>query len=128
MPPGHERIGFSAAQAVAGHRDQERLPVQGQGVQRLVRDDRRRARDATQQRDLPEAVAGGERRPGLSPHADRRGPGDDQVEQLAFPAWAGTAKKAIPATRAPAPDISLKPEKRHLPFMASKPPSLVERA
>jgi phosphoribosyl 1,2-cyclic phosphodiesterase len=81
-PPGHERVGFRAAHAVAGDRDEERLPIQGQGAQRLVRDDRRRARDAAQQRDLPEAVARGERRAWLSPHADRGGSGDDHVEQL----------------------------------------------
>jgi hypothetical protein len=46
---------------------------------------------------------------------------------FAFPAWAGTAKKAIPATSAPAPDISLKPDKRELRFVAGKAPSLGTR-
>ena len=58
-------------------------PVQGQCAKRLVRHDRRRSRDATEQCDLPEAVAGGKRWPGLSSYADRSGSGDDQVEQFA---------------------------------------------
>ena len=46
---------------------------------------------------------------------------------FAYPAWEGTAKKAIPATSAPAPDISLKPTKRDLRFMAGKAPLLGTR-
>ena len=48
-PFGHDRVSRSAAQAVAGNRDQERLPVRPY-AQRLARHDRRRSRDATQQR------------------------------------------------------------------------------
>ena len=41
---------------------------------------------------------------------------------FALPTWEGTAKNAIPATSPPAPDISLKPAKRDLRFMAGKAP------
>src|ERR1700677_2923517 len=83
QPLVYQRVSREAAHAVARHRDQERLPVQGQSAQRLVRHDRGRPRDAAEQRDLPEAVAGPERCPWLSPDADPGGSGHDQVEQLA---------------------------------------------
>jgi hypothetical protein len=40
---------------------------------------------------------------------------------LAYASWEGTAKKAIPAIRAPAPDISLNADKRDLRFMTGSP-------
>ena len=67
QPLVHQRVGRGAAHAVASDGDEERLPFQSEGTQRLVRHDRRYSRDITEQRDFSEAVAGAERRPGLPP-------------------------------------------------------------